>query len=297
MRQKAIATWKRFHEQPALLRWSLKGLFLGLVIVLCLYPRFWLIPRWIHRLQHMNDVVDPHHPGLRAWDAALRERVAADLSPSDKLLCVERLIRERIPYAWDWETWGVMDYLPTTGEVLALGREDCDGRAVLAASLLRRMGIEAYLVSDLKHTWVETPEGEVMSPGKGQKTLRATKSGTRARVNRETARNLARGLAFGVVVFPLHRELIILAALFAVTAHPRMRRGHAVFGAALLVGGLLLFRGAGVSPVRLAGQPLLVWVGLGVAVAGWMMVALRAGDRRWRRVAPESRAAGDVCPD
>ena len=44
---------------------------------------------------------------------------------------VEKFVYGHVPYAWDWDTWGVADYLPSVAEVRRMGREDCDGRAVV----------------------------------------------------------------------------------------------------------------------------------------------------------------------
>jgi hypothetical protein len=62
-----------------------------------------------------------------------------------------------VPYAVPWQTYGVPWYFPTTQEVLAAGQADCQGRAVVLASLLRAKGIPATLVGSFDHLWVDYP--------------------------------------------------------------------------------------------------------------------------------------------
>jgi hypothetical protein len=271
--------WYAWHRRRPLLRWETKLLAVFLVIGLLLYPRFWLIPEWQRRIGDMNSVLDPTHPGLAELEQAVRARTDAEGYAGRVLLHTERVVYERFPYAHDWDTWGVMDYLPTVAEVFEQGREDCDGLAVVSASLLRRMGHEAYLVSDLKHTWVYTPAGELMSPGQGAKTLETDAEGTRTRVDAETARNVGRGLAYGVAVFPLGREIAMLLVIWLALLHPRAGRWRPWVALAGFALALVLLRAAGASGEALALRPQLTWLGLTLAVASVFLVAWRTDQR------------------
>ena len=176
------------------------------------------------------------------------------------------------------DVWGVVDYLPNTEEVLRAGREDCDGRAVVAASLLRRMGHEAWLASDLQHVWVVTPKGETMSPGKGEKTIQAGPDGTRLRMTTKMLGNLNRGITFGISVFPLTRQLIILAALCGLTMQPRSSVLRRCIGCLLMLAALAVLHDVGRTSAGQEGA--MVWVGWGLAAAGWLTLVIRAGGRR-----------------
>lgn len=291
--------WHRFHRRPAVVRWPVKlGLF-ALVLAGVLYPRFWLVPRWLGRLADMNAVLEPAHPGLEGLAAEARDQAGPAAPLAELAQSVERAVRARVPYAYDWETWGVMDYLPTVGEVLALGREDCDGQAVIAASLLRRLGYEAWMVGDIKHTWVAVrdpaaPEAvpvELMSPGRGAKALIGTETGTRPVLSLDALASAGRALPFGVAVFPLGREVIVLVALCALTMQPRSSRARRAAGCGLLAAALALLRLAGASAAGLAERPVLVWLGVAAAVAGWLLLAVKAGASGWPPGPPGSRAA------
>ncbi len=274
--------WSRLHRRPAWPRWSAKLMLFALAVGLVLYPKVWLLPTWVGRVHDLRSVIDPDHPGLTPLAERVRAELPAEAELSDVARAVELIVYDRVPYAWDWETWGVMDYLPTVDEVLACGREDCDGRAVVAASLLQNLGYEALLVTDLQHMWVVTSDREAespqqhefMSPGAGEKTLVASADGgTRARLDWGTIRNIGRAMSFGVAVFPLGRELLILLAAVALTLHPRMRFWRGLAGGALLLLMLVFLRRAGSGPGPLAEEPMLSYAGLCLGVAGWLLIA------------------------
>ncbi len=269
--------WSTLNGWPWYVRGPIKLAAFGLVLLLTLYPRFWLLPRHIQRLRDMDSALQPELPGL----SVMAHEVWLTSRPDEAVLStVEDVVYWHIPYAWDWDTWGVVDYLPSTSEVLAMGREDCDGRAVVAASLLRRMGYEAHLVCDLKHVWVSCPQGQLMSPGAGETSLVATESGTQVRFSRGLLANLGRGLTFGIAVFPLGRELIIVAALCAVLIQPRSSVLRRIAGCAAMLLTLVLFRQAGDSVDGLAEHPELVVLGALTWVAACLLLAIRRGDPR-----------------
>lgn len=286
--------WERLHRWPRRYRWPTKVGFVGTVVLVVLFPKPWLLPRWFERLEHVNTVLDPNYPALAPLEAEVTASVGAAADLKKVLRPVERVVYRRIPYAYDWETWGVMDYLPTVAEVFALGREDCDGRAVVAASLLRRMGYDASLATDLTHMWVvardrraaQPEECELMSPGEGEKTLVGEGTGTSMRLTLATVRNSWRALTFGIAVFPLGRELIILVAVLVASVQPRSSWGRRALGGCLLIAGLLLLRGSGAHQE----EAVTMWVcgalGTLAVVSGWLVLMLTAAKSRWPAAPP-----------
>jgi hypothetical protein len=268
----------------------LKAVVFLLVTAVVLYPRVWLLPTAFDRYRDMNSVLDPTHPELAPLEARVRDSLPPEAEGGDALVAVEKVVCERIPYAWDWEVWGVCDYLPTVAEVFQQGREDCDGRAVVAASLLRRMGYEAWLVSDVLHAWVVTPEGETMSPTGAEKTLVATDEGTQTVISLQLIRNLARGLSYGVAVFPLARELIILVTLCLLAMQPASSAWRRVGGCVVLLAALVALRVGGRTAVvdRRVFEVICTWLGVALAVGGCLLLAVRGGRRHPRSGATRS---------
>ncbi|HMQ17400.1 MAG TPA: transglutaminase domain-containing protein, partial [Phycisphaerae bacterium] len=284
--------WRRFHARRPLRRCAVKLSLLAAITLLVLFPDPRHFVLLLHRLAHLDALIDPDAPQLRPLEDEVRASLDPQASAAEALAVVERVVYERLPYSWDWETWGAMEYLPTTREALDMGREDCDGRAIVAAALLRRMGYDARLVTDVVHMWVRTPEVEMMSPSGFAVTLEVPADGAPARVDPSSAAtNLTRGLAYGVSVFPLERELVILAAVVLLTLHPWITRRRAAVGVGLLVVGLAVLRAAGAAAVSgpQAGNPLLMFAvlsSMGSATAGWCVLAFKAGARP-RRCSPE----------
>lgn len=283
--------WRRFHERSAWIRRPLKLLVFVVGTGLVLYPKPWLLPTWIERIRNVDAMIEPQHPGLAPFEAEIKETVKPGADAGSVLQAVQKVVYKRVPYAWDWDVWGVVEYLPTVGEVLEQGREDCDGRAVVAASLLRRLGYEAHLASDVLHMWVVTPQGETMSPTGGEKTLVGGPGGTQTRVSFKLLGNFARGLSYGVAAFPLLREAIILGLLALVTMHPWSSGWRRLSGVLLLWIALDTLRAAGMSAALQQDWPSALTCALGVAlaIAGWLTLALK--DRAARR-APAGPARG-----
>jgi hypothetical protein len=220
-------------------RWTAKTTILLLTLLIVLFPHPSLLRRHVAHWRDPGALVDPDAPELRPLLEELRPLMTSDLSPPKALRTVERFVYEKLPYAHDWETWGTADYLPTLREALTMGREDCDGRAVLAASLLCNLGFKAELVSDFAHVWVKTDKGETMGPGR-KKVLVVTKEGVQVR--RGALALMAKSMIYGIAVFPLHRDLIVLVVLWLLMLRPGGGRMCAIFSLALLINGLLFVR-------------------------------------------------------
>lgn len=274
-----MSAWRRFHERPWWLRGLIKAVFLAVVTALVLYPKFWLIPTWIGRLRNMQSVLDPENPHLAPLEAEVRAAVPEEADVPAVRAAVEKTVLEHVPYAWDWETWGVMDWLPTVEEVFATGRDDCDGRAVVAASLLRRMGIEANLVSDVLHVWVATPGGELMRPTSAEHTLVSSPQGTQVSITPGLLRNLGRGVSYGIAAFPLERGAMILAALAIALLHPWSSFWRRVAGVLLLWIAFTTIRQSGIDASLTGGLAVSLQTAAGwmVAFAGVLTLAIKAG--------------------
>lgn len=266
-----MSTLWTIHRLHWTRRVPLKGLILALVLLGVTYPNPTLLVRAIRHARNMDALIDDNDPALQPLHAELRHSLQ-NVHPDDhpvRLRSVERLVCQKIPYDWDWNTWGVVEYTPTVAEVLAMGREDCDGRAVVAASLLKRLGYQPRLVTDLLHVWVWTEHGETMSPG-GPKMFDPTETGRR--FNPRSMLNWPTNLAVGLAVFPLSRELILLATIWFLAIHPSAPRRTWALSLFLLLLGLLLFRLAADDPSRIIRTGVWsAWACLlaGGAVLGW----------------------------
>ncbi len=77
--------------------------------------------------------------------------------PDDPRLIEAAVNTTLVPYAVPWQTHGVPWYFPNAAEVLEQGQGDCQGRAVVLASILQAKGIPARFVGSFDHLWVDYP--------------------------------------------------------------------------------------------------------------------------------------------
>lgn len=270
-------------------RWSLKLSLLLLLLVAVLYPNPVLLVRNIDHWRRLNQLPDPDDPALVPLARDLEPRLTGVTSDRHALSIVEAYVWTRLPYAWDWDTWGVADYVPTVSEAIAKGREDCDGQAVIAAALLRRFGYEAHLVTDGTHVWVWTPAGETMAPlqtASGRSVVRADEGGShfdiRAIIDpRALLVDWPSSLAYGAHVFPLWRQLVLVAGLWLCLLTPEARRWRELSLAGGLVGALLLLRRAGGFENTHIGASL-TWVAIAIACLPFAMDFIRQRGARRR---------------
>jgi hypothetical protein len=214
------------------------GVFALVTLAVCFpYPR--LLARHVRHWRDPNALIQPDAPELAPMLADLRNQLPSDAPPPMALMHVQRFVLDRVKYEWDWNTWGLADYLPTVSEVVATGKEDCDGRAVVAASLLKGLGYDAKLVTDFAHVWVRTEHGDLMGPGK-QAAAVATDKGLK--VNFAGLVQLPWAFAYGVAVFPPLREIVIVMTAWLLLLRPRTETLRAGLSLASFLAGLYLLR-------------------------------------------------------
>lgn len=280
-------------REPALVwcwRIPLKLAIFAVVTFFVLFPSPSQLARHISHLRDMQQMIAPDAPQLAGLEALVRERLTitapADAdSPPVVQRAVERVVLEKVEYAWDWDQWGSADYMPTVAEMFELAaaddgqlREDCDGRAVMAVSLMKRLGYEPTLVTDLRHVWVTTPQGAWMGPG-GETTMASGEEGNEIAWGTLLS-NIPTSLSFGVAVFPFVREFIILVTAYLLLIHRRMSRPAAAIGLVLLLQGLLFMRLGFFAPTAVTREASSwpAWVGLMHILAGFA-VLIRASRR------------------
>jgi hypothetical protein len=246
------------------------------VVLLTLFPDPRLLLRHLQHVQRADALPDSNDPAIVALSRRFDEHVAELESEEDLLPALEAFVHGEVPYGWDWEVWGCVDYLPSVAEVVERGREDCDGRAVLAAALLRARGIDARLVGDFRHMWVRTPMGDTMNP-LGSPVFDVQDE----QVVVAWGRLLDIGpVGFGISVFPVARESIILLTVWLMVLPARVRWPSALAGLFVMVAGLVVVRIAGQDPL----EPSRWGIGLGLVIvlAGLWFAGRLGGQRRSR---------------
>jgi len=216
--------------------------FLAVVLVV-LYPRLDMLPRTLQRYLNPNSLIDPQSPALAPLIEEFdRQR---DLNWGGMALTdeVEQFTYRKIPYRHDWKVWANVDYFPTVEETLQKGMEDCDGRAVVAASLLEHYGVDAKLANDFTHVWVVTEHGNALETAGGNTAVVEGKEGGGLKISWGRAiKQTATASSWMISAFPLFRELIILLAAWLLLTGTRKSLQLATPAGLVMLIGLLLIR-------------------------------------------------------
>jgi hypothetical protein len=227
--------WNRLAQLPFIWRLAVKGLLLFLIVLFVLFPHPGLLYKQIQHLRNVESLIQPDLPEIAEINRELDDQLGDGSSRAEEFKAVERYVYRNIAYKFDWFNWGNLDYWPTAKEVLERKTEDCDGRAILAASILRARGFKtARVVGNLDHVWVAVDNVELMGP---QKDKNYAKSGAIATgISLPQTQTWMRALS-KICNFPAARSLAILAAFLIAAYHP-CRNRTAFFGAstAMLTG-------------------------------------------------------------
>jgi hypothetical protein len=230
--------WMRLARLPLAWRLLVKWAVLGLVTLFALYPQSVFLVRQIQHLRNIEALIQPDLPEIAVSNREIDAKLNPEEMRKDELRAVERYVYEHIRYEYDWFNWGNVDYWPTAAEVLERKREDCDGQAVLAASILRARGFKtAHLVANLQHVWVAVDGSELMGP---QKDKNYRRIGGKTVLTLPQWRTVLAGTSM-ICKFPALRSLLILAAALVLAYHPcRNLTGLLAVFTVALVGFILL---------------------------------------------------------
>jgi len=213
----ASAAWSWLAALGWVWRWLAKAILLGLVLLFALYPHPVLLVVHIRHLCDIESLIQPDLPEMAGINRELDAKLPVGATRKEEFKAVERYVYDHIRYEYDWVNWGNVDYWPTTQEVLARKREDCDGQAVLAASILRARGFKtATVVANLQHVWVMVDNVGLMGPQPDKNFRRV---GGKVVLTLPQWRTLLAGGSM-ICKFPSVRSLLILFAALALAYHP-----------------------------------------------------------------------------
>jgi hypothetical protein len=111
-------------------------------ILFMLFPNLGVLPLNVYRFFEM--------PTRPTDDVQL----VADSLPANAT-AIEQYVDDHIHYAYDFQTYGVVWYIPTPSDVLKAQQGDCKSKAVLLASLLEAKQIPHTVKVSPVHFWVD----------------------------------------------------------------------------------------------------------------------------------------------
>lgn len=240
--------WRWLETHRLLKRVSLKMALLAGVVLFALYPNPILLVRQVGHLLNMESLIQPDLPAMPEINRAIDQLLATNTPTLTEFKAVERFVYRRIAYQYDWHGWVNLDYWPTAAEVWERQREDCDGRAVLAASILRARGhAEARLVANLQHVWVAVGRNELMGPmadknfrREGGKLVDGKLVGAKTVITLPSLKTLLDSLAM-TCKFPAWRVVLMLVTLLALVFHPAADTGRFAMLCAVMLAGYAVF--------------------------------------------------------
>jgi hypothetical protein len=280
----------RLARLPFIWRLALKVLLLLLVILFALFPHPGLLVKQVQHLRNVESLIQPDLPEIADINRELDNQLGDGTSRAEEFKAVERYVYRNITYKFDWFNWGNLDYWPTTQEVLERKAEDCDGRAILATSILRARGFKsARVVGNLDHVWVAVDDAELMSPQTDKNYARA---GAAVPITFPKLRTWLRA-ASKIGNFPAVRSMAILAAVLLLAYHP-CRNTKGLFGAStLLLAGFVfaLDWGGRFDPKTPYADSSLLVMALGMIVAAvvFALFAEQLLERRALRILRQPR--------
>ncbi|MEK7467188.1 MAG: transglutaminase family protein [Planctomycetota bacterium] len=151
---------RRFCWKSALVR----ALLFPAGFLFLLFPHPGRAIREVRTLSDPNALIAPDDPAVAKLSSEVDASIPSTLDRPHQVAWIEKFVEKRIVYANDWDQWWNVDYWPSPSETLASGREDCDGIAVLTASLLRHRGFKARIEASYEHVWVEVEGDRILNP-------------------------------------------------------------------------------------------------------------------------------------
>jgi predicted transglutaminase-like cysteine proteinase len=263
-------------------RWLIKAIMLAVYTLIIFFPRPDQFIRQVPRWQNPDSLIETNVPFLAEVNLKIDEQLKPDSTKKEEIKAVEKFVYREIKYGYDWDVWGNTDYWPTVSEVWANKLEDCDGQAVLAASILKSRGFpDVRIVGNLSHVWVATGTNEVMSPQADKNFQRV---GGKLKVRFPGMKTFLLTWAH-INRFPAVRSLLLLMALLVMALHPvaDVKRWWMTFGVG--AAGLLLLYDWGGKYLKSSanGASLDFWAGnilvlLAIALAFWTRPKTTSGN-------------------
>ena len=235
--------WWKMWDALAHLRFGWRcllkcGLFL-VALFFVLNPHLRLFIRQLWNYAHVEALIQTDFAGMTQINQEIDTLVPNGATQEAEFNIIQNYVYRNIPYQYDWDNWGNVDFWPTAAEVWQRKREDCDGQAVLAVSILRARGFQdATLAGSFRHIWVNVGKIGLMSPDTEQNLRREN---GKTIVTLPSLKLLLQNSAIFWGAFPVMRNLLLLFVLLGLAYHP-CRRVTPFLGIAIsgLIGYLLM---------------------------------------------------------
>ncbi len=139
-------------------------------------------------------------------------------SKEHELKIIQWYVYQNIDYTFDWDLWKNVDYWPTAEETWKRKKEDCDGQAILAVSIMRSRGFKnARVAGNILHVWVEVDSTGIMG---AMEEKSVTKEAGKIKLNFPSTTLILKSFAFIMENFPAFRILFLLFTILGLCYIP-----------------------------------------------------------------------------
>lgn len=211
------AVWDWLANRHWLVRLLFKLLIFSIVLLVVISPNPVLNIKQISAYLDTEALFTPF-PELETINAQIDSLLPDDYTFKDEYNTIVRFVYQHIPYQFDWDNWTNSEYWPSAADTWKRGREDCDGRAILAVAIFRFRGYkDANIVGSMKHLWIKVGDQELMGPD--TEKLMVVEDG-RKKMRMPSFFYMLDALAAQFDYYPIFRMVIILFAIVFLLYHP-----------------------------------------------------------------------------
>jgi hypothetical protein len=193
------------------------GLFALLFLVITM-PNPWLTVKQVVAYMDIEALLDPNFPEMKEINSAINVRLPQHSTFNEEYQTIVKFVYDSIRYEFDWDNWRNSEYWPSAKQVWQRKREDCDGQAILAASIFRSRGYsDATVVASLRHLWIRVGNHELMGPDK-EKLMIVEKG--KKHFLLPSFNYMLESFAGQLYYYPLSRMVLILCGSLLLLFHP-----------------------------------------------------------------------------
>ncbi len=216
--QMLCVLWERLARIHLVWRLLVKiGMFM-VTLFFVLNPHPVLFMKQLPRYADMESLIQTDFQGLETINRDIDAMLPPGADQKQELAVVQKYVYQHIRYTYDWDNWGNIDFWPTAEQVWERRQEDCDGQAVLAASILRSRGFSsATLVGNIQHIWVQLDQQDLMSPMAEQNISREK---GKLVVRLPSLKVILGAMAIYITDFPTIRNLLLFWVILLLCYHP-----------------------------------------------------------------------------
>ncbi|MBN1480718.1 hypothetical protein JXA70_10630 [candidate division KSB1 bacterium] len=216
--KRIAAFWQWLALRPVFFRLTFKVFFFGLVFLFVTFPNPVLSLKQLFAYRDIEALFVTDFPELPAINARIDSLLPPDYTFQQEYQAIVHFVYENIRYQYDWDNWLNSEYWPAADEVWRRGREDCDGRAILAVAIFRSRGYaETTVVGGLTHLWITVGGQELMGAQK-EKTMVMQDGRKKMRV--PPLASILEAAAAQLDGYPIFRMVVILLFLLLLAYHP-----------------------------------------------------------------------------